>query len=106
VTVRTLNFSTATVAGERVTFHQGRLMIRTSDTGRYEWEASGELHTVEPTLMRLSTGGDVRVEFDTNRDGTMSGQAFVEVSVSASQGGGARTYFRIRGTGELEGRPE
>ena len=56
--------------------------------------------------MRLSTGGDVRVEFDTNRDGTMSGQAFVEVSVSASQGGGARTYFRIRGTGELEGRPE
>lgn len=99
--VRTINFSAATMDGQRVELRQGRLMVRTNDYGRYEWDASAELRSVDPTLMRLSTGGDVRVEFETARDGTMAGQAFVEVSVTAGQG--AHTWVRLRGTGELEG---
>jgi hypothetical protein len=102
-TVRTLNFSSAVIGGNSVELRQGRLMIRTSDTGRYEWDASAEFRGVDTTLNQLSTRGDVRVEFNTRHDGTMAGQAFVEVSVSSGQGG-THTYLRLRGTGPLEGR--
>lgn len=100
--VRTLDFTSAVIAGTPIEFRQGRLMIRTSDTGRYEWDASSEVRGVDPPLMQLSTGGDVRVEFETRHNGRFAGRAFVEVSVPASQGS-ARTYLRFRGTGPLEG---
>lgn len=101
-TGRTMNFSSADIAGMHIGLRHGRLMVRTSDMGRYEWDASAELDGINLSLNQLATAGDVAVEFETRNDGRFSGQAFVEVSVSSSAVG-ARTRIRLRGTGPLDG---
>lgn len=102
MTVRTLNFASATIGGSRVEFRQGRLMLRTNDAGIREWDATGIVGGVVSSLGRLGDGTDIRVEFDAGHIGVMAGQAFLDISITTSPAG-ARTVVRLRGTGPLEG---
>ena len=100
--VRIMSVDRMVIDGTVVEPREGRLVVRTSPGGRYQWHAVGQLPGVDRTLNRLLMGGNVRVEFDTRRNGTIAGQAFVEANVSTCPGP-TQTWFRLRGTGDLKG---
>lgn len=104
MTIRTLNFKTALLDGARIDLRFGRLMLATEDSGMRSWRATGEVGGTDTTLSRLANEADeVRVEFETVHDGTMTGQAIMSNVTLSSNQGSAKTSFSLLGTGPLAG---
>lgn len=90
-----------TIGGQQVELTEGRLVIRSDSSGRYQWDASG---VVQGSVgAPADTSGDpIWVEFETDQ-GTYRGRGFVEVGAVTDQHTVAP--LTIRGTGDLEGLP-
>ncbi len=100
-TIKAFEFSTAEIDGLVFEFQIGILEVSTDATGVHTWKATAYYRTVSPELDRISSRGEVRVEFDMLMAGRFAGQAFVTATLSKSPG--AVTYVQIQGTGPLEG---
>ena len=102
IKVKTVNFDSATIAGEEYDLRDGRLTVRWEPSGRYAWDASAKLAGVSRGLNQLTNGDAADVSFETKHHGTFSGKAYIETSVAVNTTGSA-TLLRLHGTGDLDG---